>query len=227
MQTYLITGAAQGLGKALATNLVNRGHQVILLDKAKKALNHFYDELNSELVALYPMDLLGANIDHYKELQEILSKEYGQLNGVFLCAKVLPAFSAIDNFDYKQWYEVMHTNLDANFHMTQTMLPLLIEAKNGKLVAILDQDVEAHPAYYGAYGVAKAGLEQLMVTVGVETTNADVDIYTAKLESFSSEARNRLFPGQDPTNLPTAADMAERILGAILDAKAHKTIQKR
>jgi len=36
MYTYLITGAAQGLGKALSTQLVQLGHQVILLDKNQK-----------------------------------------------------------------------------------------------------------------------------------------------------------------------------------------------
>jgi len=225
MQTYLITGAAQGLGKALTTELVNRGHQVILLDKEIKALNALYDELNSDLIALYPMDLLGANIDHHKALQETISKEYGQLDGVILNAAILPAFTPINNFDYMQWYEVMHTNLNANFHIIQNTLPLLSQVQNGKLLAVLDENVSKHPAYYGAYGVAKAGLEQLMITVGAEHTNTNLDVYTAKLETFATEARGRLFPGENPMKLPSPASMAERILGCLLDNKEHASIQ--
>jgi len=226
MQTYLITGAAQGLGKALTIELVNRGHQVILLDKEKKALNHLYDELNSELVALYPMDLLGANLDHYKEMEETLTTEYGQLDGVFLNAGILPAFTPIEHFDYMQWYEVLHTNLNANFHIIQNTLSLLRASENGKLLAVLDENITEHPAYYGAYGVSKAGLEQLMLTFGAELTNTPIDVYTAKLETFATEARGRLFPGENPMDLPQVGPIAKRVAAAVLDNESHESIQK-
>ncbi len=225
MQTYLITGAAQGLGKALSRQLVEKGHQVILLDKELKALNALYDELNSDLVALYPMDLLGANIDHYQALQNTITEEYGQLNGVILNAAILPAFTPIENFDYMQWYEVLHTNLNANFHLIQSTLGLLRKPKKGKLLAVLDQNIDLHPAYYGAYGVAKAGLEQLMVTVAAEHKNTDLDLYNAKLETFATESRGRLFPGENPLDLPSVECMAKRILASLLEDKTHPTIQ--
>ncbi|MGM0541314.1 MAG: SDR family NAD(P)-dependent oxidoreductase [Pseudomonadota bacterium] len=225
MQTYLITGAAQGLGKALSRQLVEKGHQVILLDKELKALNALYDELDSDLIALYPMDLLGANIDHYQALQETITEEYGQLNGVILNAAILPAFTPIENFDYMQWYEVLHTNLNANLHLIQNTLGLLKKSENGKLLAVLDQSIDLHPAYYGAYGVAKAGLEQLITTLAAEHKNTDLDIYTAKLEAFATEARGRLFPGENPLDLISAENMAERILESILNAKEHPSIR--
>ncbi len=225
MQTYLITGAAQGLGKALSRQLVEKGHQVILLDKELKALNALYDELNSDLVALYPLDLLGANIDHYQALQDTISEEYGQLKGVILNAVILPAFTPLEQFDYMQWYEVLHTNLNANFHLIQNTLGLLKKTDNGKLLAILDENIHQHPAYYGAYGVAKAGLEQLMITVAAEHKNTNLDVYNAKLETFATESRGRLFPGENPLDLISAEEMAERILESLLNAKEHPSIQ--
>ena len=225
MQTYLITGAAQGLGKVLSKQLVAKGHQVILLDKELKALNALYDELNSNLVALYPIDLLGANIDHYQALENTIAEEYGQLNGVILNAAILPAFTPIENFEYMQWYEVLHTNLNANFHLIQHTLTLLKKAKNSILLAVLDENIDLHPAYYGAYGVAKAGLKQLMITVAAEHKNNDLNVYNATLETFATEARGRLFPGENPLDLITAESMAERILESLLNAKEHPSIR--
>ncbi|WP_019556291.1 SDR family NAD(P)-dependent oxidoreductase [Thiomicrorhabdus arctica] len=225
MQTYLVTGAAQGLGKALSTQLVEKGHQVILLDKELKALNALYDELNSDLVALYPIDLLGANIDHYQALQDTITEEYGQLDGVILNAAILPAFTPLEQFDYMQWYEVLHTNLNANFHLIQNTLELLKKSDNGKLLAVLDQNINLYPAYYGAYGVAKAGLEQLMITVATEHKNTNLEVYNAKLEAFATESRGRLFPGENPLNLPSAERIAKRILAHLLEDKTHPTIQ--
>ncbi|QCU90101.1 SDR family NAD(P)-dependent oxidoreductase [Thiomicrorhabdus sediminis] len=222
MKTYLITGAAQGLGKALANALIQANHQVILLDKELKRLNAFYDEIaasdmNIDLVALYPMDLLGANIENYKEFHNILKQEYGQLDGVFLNAAILPAFTPIEHFDYTQWYEVLHTNLNANFHLIQQTLPLLRNAENGALVAIGDNNINKHPAYYGAYGVAKAGLKQLMTSTAYENRNSGINCYFAELESFATEARGRLFPGENPNDLNQVEDIAEFILGTILE----------
>lgn len=222
MQTYLITGAAQGLGNALARELIKQNHQVILLDKELKRLNAFYDEiaeseLDINLVALYPMDLLGANIDDYQALNTNLAKEYSHIDGVFLNAAILPAFTPIEHFDYMQWYEVLHTNLNANFHLIQQTLPLLADAEDGKLVAITDNCVKEHPAYYGAYGVAKAGLEQLMKTVAQETKQTTTHCYLANLEAFATEARGRLFPGENPTELISAEDMTCFILDSVFD----------
>ncbi|BCN93342.1 short-chain dehydrogenase [Thiomicrorhabdus immobilis] len=222
MQTYLITGAAQGLGNALARQLIKLNHQVILLDKELKRLNAFYDEIaqsefDINLVALYPMDLLGANIDDYKALTENLANEYGQIDGVFLNAAILPAFTPIEHFDYMQWYEVLHTNLNANFHLIQQTLPLLSLSNEGKIIAITDNNITEHPAYYGAYGVAKAGLEQLIKTVAAETKQTSSHCYIAKLETFATESRGRLFPGENPTELTSAEDMASFILDSVFD----------
>ena len=226
MSAYLITGAAMGLGRALTFKLVEAGHEVILLDKELKALNNLYDELDSNLVALYPMDLLGATIDDYKTLQAVLTENYGALDGVFLNAAILPAFTPIEHFDYMQWYEVMHTNLNANFHLIQMTLPLLNNAASGKLVAITDENVKRNPAYYGAYGVAKAGLEQLMKTVAAENRERAADCYVAKLKTFATETRGRLFPGENPTELPQAEDMADHLLDIVLHGLNAELVHK-
>ncbi len=220
MKTYLITGAAMGLGRELSKQLVESGNQVILLDKEMKALNHLYDELNSDLVALYPMDLLGANIDNYNELRKNLIEAYGHIDGVFLNAAILPAFTPIEHFDYSQWYEVLHTNLNANFHLIQQGIALMKTNENGKLIAVTDQNIAKHPAYYGAYGVAKAGLTQLMETVAAETRKSGLKCYIANLNTFATESRGRLFPGENPTALPQTEDVASFILNAIFETES-------
>lgn len=225
MQTYLITGAAEGLGRSLAIELVQKKHQVILLDKNLKALNALYDELNSDLVALYPIDLLGATRDDYETLQDTIRSEYTQLDGVILNAATLPAFTQIDHIDCLQWYEILQVNLNANFHLIQNTLPLLATSKNGKLLAVLDKSLKEHPAYYGAYGISKAALEQLIITTAAEQKNNNIDVYTATLEPFATSNRGRLFPGENPMKLPSPTQMANRILEQLLDNKTHPSIQ--
>jgi NAD(P)-dependent dehydrogenase (short-subunit alcohol dehydrogenase family) len=160
MKTYLITGASQGLGRNLSLALATDNNKLILLDKDLITLNKLYDELennNCEIILL-PMDLLGANLDDYHKVKVNLLAEFKQLNAVFLNAAILPSCTPIEHFDSKQWYEVIHTNLNANFHLIQMCLELLCKTKNAKLIAMLDKNIKDQPAYYGAYAVAKAGL---------------------------------------------------------------------
>lgn len=231
MSIYLITGAAQGLGRSLSLALAKEDNQLILLDKDLKALNYLYDEINNtnELLAepaLYPMDLLGANIDHYQALTTTLEAEYGRLDGVFLNAATLPAFTPVEHFDYTQWYEVLHTNLNANFHLIQQTLPLLKQADKSVMVAVLDQNIEEHPAYYGAYGAAKAGLEQLMKTCAKENPETPVCFYNAKLEGFQSNTRSRQFPSENPATLPTSDAIAQQLLNVVLEGLTSESIEK-
>ncbi|QBZ83215.1 putative oxidoreductase YciK [Hydrogenovibrio crunogenus] len=231
MSIYLITGAAQGLGRSLSLALAKEDNQLILLDKDLKALNYLYDEINNtnELLAepaLYPMDLLGANIDHYQALTTTLEAEYGRLDGVFLNAATLPAFTPVEHFDYTQWYEVLHTNLNANFHLIQQTLPLLKQADKSVMVAVLDQNIEEHPAYYGAYGAAKAGLEQLMKTCAKENPETSVRFYNAKLEGFQSNTRSRQFPSENPATLPTSDAIAQQLLNVVLEGLTSESIEK-
>ncbi|MGC9387149.1 MAG: SDR family NAD(P)-dependent oxidoreductase [Hydrogenovibrio sp.] len=220
MSIYLITGAAEGLGRSLALALAQDDNQLILLDKNLGALNHLYDaivasETSRAEPALFPMDLLGANIDHYGQLQTALESEYGHLDGVFLNAAILPAFTPIEYFEFTQWYEVLHTNLNANFHLIQQTLPLLRAASAGQLVAMLDRNLEANPAYYGAYGVAKAGLEQLMKTLATENQKDKIRFYSVKLGAFQSNTRSRQFPSENPDTIPTSQAIAIELLKAL------------
>ncbi|WP_321276473.1 SDR family NAD(P)-dependent oxidoreductase [Thiomicrorhabdus indica] len=215
MKTYLITGAAQGLGRTLTEQLYELGHQMILLDKDLQRLNALSDQLQQQeftgRLALYPLDLLGADLQNWEEFGQVIETEFGKLDGVFLNAAILPAFTPIEHFDTKQWYEVMHTNLNANFQLIQQTLPLLLKAK-GDLVAISDKDCFDKPAFYGAYGVAKAGLEQLIKSLANEHCEKCLHCYIARTPAFATEARGRLFPGENPMQLPQTSEIAAELL---------------
>ncbi|SFR49786.1 SDR family NAD(P)-dependent oxidoreductase [Thiomicrospira sp. ALE5] len=217
-KTFLITGAAHGLGQALAKALHQQNHQLILIDKELKALNQLYDELAADNwgnVYLFPMDLAGSAQDEFMQLESGLA-EFKQLDGVFLNAGILPALTPIEHFDPLQWYEVMQTNLNANFHLIQSCLPKLTAGHDKDnqawLVAISDQAVQKPNAYYGAYAVAKAGLEQLIKLTAIE--NPAIKAIIAQLPPLAGHFRSKLFPGEPPCQNETVESAAERIVNA-------------
>lgn len=231
MKTILITGAAQGLGRALVQQLAGEQNQLILLDKDKKALEGLYDEIVTQECepALYPLDLQGASPDDYAQLHDVIQENYGQLDSVFLAAASLPGFTQIEHFESVQWYEVLQVNLNANFHIIHNLLGLLEEASNthtAQIVAILDIEIEKHPAYYGAYGAAKAALEQILITLAAEKKHSNIDFYTAKLEAFQSNTRSRQFPSENPNSLPRPEAIAEHLCDIVFNGLNAENINK-
>ncbi|KUJ72050.1 SDR family NAD(P)-dependent oxidoreductase [Thiomicrospira sp. WB1] len=220
MSAILITGAAQGLGRSLAlalANTLNTPTDLVLLDKDQKALNLLYDELislNSTQVepALYPMDLSGAEPRHFQQLAQALH-ELGGVDSVWLNAAELPAFTPIAHFDEAQWLQLLQTNLTANFYLMKALLPVLND--NADLITILDQQTGQNPAYYGAYGVAKAGLAQLMTTVAAEHSDQNWHFYQAWLPAFQSNTRSRQFPSENPATLPHHEQIANELMAAL------------
>lgn len=220
MAVYLITGAAQGLGRAFATSLAKQDQaQLILLDKDMRGLNSLVETLENQCeVALFPMDLLGATPEDYELLYRTIKDNYPQLDAVFLNAVAFQGFTPLINLNFESWYEVLHTNLNANFHLTQSLLPLLKQSDDAKLVAIIDLEVENHPAYYGAYGVAKAGLEQMMKTLAAEHKSSEsLHFYNAKLNAFQSNMRSKHFPSENPNSLPSAQSIADNLVEIVLN----------
>lgn len=224
-KTFLITGAANGLGRALAQQLHSQQHQLILLDSDIKALNKLYDELDSDgwhNVFLFPMNLAGSAQAEFEQLAEGLAG-FEALDGLFLNAAILPALTPIEHFDPLQWYEVMQTNLNANFHLIQTCLAKLKTADQAWLVTVSDQAVQNNQPYYGAYAVAKAGLEQLTRLVVAE--NPTLKGVIARFTPLASHFRSKLYPGENPCQNEPLESAAERLLNACINQQTQQDIE--
>lgn len=216
--TILITGAANGFGAALTKTLISSDTQLILLDSDLTALNSLYDELDAQFpnqIFLYPMDLKGATPEDYQQLTTTINEQFGKLDGLYLNAAILPAFTPIEYFEEIQWYEVIQVNLNANFHLLHHLLPLLKQSQQSDVVAISDAAIDQHPAFYGAYGVAKAGLEQLIKTLAAENHNTSIRYHISKLPPFQSSLRTYLFPGDEIEKLPLPQEIAQQLIHTI------------
>lgn len=215
-QTYLITGAAHGLGREITLELAAQNHKLILLDKDQRALNQLYDELEEKHpensgVFLQPFDLTFANPDDYTTLTCGLNHQ-ARIDGVFLNAASLAGLTPLENLEPKDWYETLQTNLNANFHLIQASLEQLKES-NGFICAITDRFAKENPAYYGAYGVAKAGLEQLIKTLATE--QKDITTHLFELEPMQGHFRSKAYPSENPKTLKTYEETAKKILETI------------
>jgi len=197
----LITGAADGIGRALARSCAKHGATVIMLDRNVRGLEQAYDEILAAGLrepALYPLDLQGANPDDYATLAQTVEREFGRLHGLVHNAAFLGALIPLTHFDDELWYQVLQVNLNAPYLLTRACLDLMTRSGDDASIVFTSDAAGRHgKAYWGAYGVSKAGLENLM------------QILADELEANTPVRANSIDPGAVHTALREIAYPAE------------------
>ena len=204
----LITGAGDGIGRAVSLDCAKRGATIILLGKTIQKLEQVYDEIianGGPDPAIYPLDLQGASEDDYEDLRENIEKEFNHLDALLNNAGWLGASTPVEMYDTELWYKVLQTNLNAPFMLTKACIPLIKNSKQGAVVFTTDQKCSA---YWGAYGVAKAGMRAFMQILADELESKNICVNAFYPGPVYTSFRTRAFPAEDPRKLNKPEDVS-------------------
>jgi len=206
----LITGASDGIGRALALHAAELGAQVILHGRNVSKLETVYDEIEALDGAARPsiaaVDLATADSAAYQSLAENLEKEFGRLDGLVHNASILGDRFSIEQYDAATWQQVMHVNVTAAFVLTQVCLPMLNASQDASVVFTSSGVGRSGRAYWGAYSVSKfatEGLSQVLAdehrhgTMRVNCVNPGATRTNMRLEAFPAEDRDALKRPED------------------------------
>ena len=106
----LITGASDGIGRALARHTAELGARVVLHGRNVAKLEAVYDGIvaaGGPQPAIYPMDLEGATPDDYRDLAENVESQLGRLDGLLHNAGLLGSLTPIEHYDPVEWLRVI------------------------------------------------------------------------------------------------------------------------
>lgn len=215
-RVVLVTGAGDGIGRAVSLAAAAHGATVVLLGRTTRKLETVYDQIidaGGPKPGIYPMNLEGAVMKDYEELAATIEREFGRLDGLVHNAGILGSKSPIEHYDPMDWHRVMHVNLSAPFLLTRVCLPLLRKAPDASIVFVSSSVGRRGRAYWGAYAVSKFGLEGLMQVLADETE----DSQAMRCNSLNPGAtrtgmRRQAYPGEDPATLKTPDAVVEPFL---------------
>ncbi len=222
-KVVLITGAAEGFGRALSLAAAADGATVVLLDCQVRPLEKLYDEIVDNKYpqpAIYPLDMRGANEDDYRELARSVEKSLGGLDILVHNAAALKHLTPLQHHGLENWYEVLQVNLNAPFMLTRACLPLLTEtadrAGHGAVIFIDDDPGDSKTAYMGAYGVAKAGLMGLMRILANEVEeNTKLVVAGFDPGPLQTRLRARMFPMEQRIQVPEVESAVKPLLSLL------------
>lgn len=208
-RVILVTGASDGIGQALALALARQGATVALLGKQQRKLTRTYDRIvaaGGPQPALLPFNLETAAAPEYEALAQALEREFGRLDGLAHVAGILGDLSPVEQYDVPTWCKVLHVNLTAAFITTRTLLPLLRRSQDASIVFTSSTVGRTGRAYWGAYAVAKFGVEGLMQVLAHELSGTTrIRVNSVNPGPTRTAMRRQAYPAEDPATLPEPA----------------------
>lgn len=214
-RVILVTGASYGIGRSAALAYAREGATVILLGRTEDSLNTLYDEIEFEGLSqpvVVPFDLENAPEEAYFQLRDMIGNEFGRLDGLLLNAAQLGQRTPISNYNWQVWQKLMQVNVNSQFLMARTLLPLLEEASGDASILFTSSSVgRKGRAFWGAYAVSKFAVEGLMQTMADELENtSNVRVNSINPGGTRTHMRAEAYPAENPADVKEAEAMMEQ-----------------
>lgn len=216
-KVVLITGAAGGLGRAIAWAVAREGGSLVLSDLDEGALQAAAAEVRAASAGsatprpeleLLPGDASAADLGG--RLAERALKRFGRIDGFVPCAGVI-RFKPVLEIEPAQWDAIMQLNLRGTFFALQGVAAaMLARGCRGSLVTISSTSGEGARPDSADYGVSRAGINHFTRTFALKLAPAGIRV-------------NAVSPGVIDTAMWTQVD-CER--GAMLGLKPGELIRK-
>ena len=135
-KTAIITGAAQGIGKAIAMRFSKEGAVVVLLDTNKKKLDLTLSEIGSNAYGFQ------VDITNEKDVEKIINNvenSYGVIDILVNNAASTSKKEKITKISLKEWEKVLGVNINGTFIVTKSVLPGMISNGSGIIINIASQ----------------------------------------------------------------------------------------
>ncbi len=215
-RVIFITGAGSGLGRALAIETARAGASVILSGRNGAKLERVYDEieaLGKPQPAIAKLDLAAATAVEYDNLAKTIDGEFGKLDGLVHAAATLGDRTPLEQYDVPTWCKVLHVNLTAPFILSQVLLPNLRKSADASVIFVSSGVVKNPRAYWGAYAVAKSGLEAVRSMLSQELEGEEnIRVNSVNPGRMRTAMRAAAYPAEDPNTVPTPASVSGTFL---------------
>jgi 3-oxoacyl-[acyl-carrier protein] reductase len=214
----VVTGGAQGIGRAIVEALALSGARVAVcdlnLDRARETAAEF-DSSEHRCLAV------GVNVTEGKEVTAMADrvvKEWGRLD-ILVNNAGITRDGLLLRMKEEDWDLVLQVNLKGAFHCTKAVLPVMTKARRGRIVNIASIVGVMGNAGQVNYAASKAALIGFTKSVAREYASRGVTVNavapgfidTAMTQALSEEARERLLSQIPLARLGTPTDVAQAV----------------
>jgi NAD(P)-dependent dehydrogenase (short-subunit alcohol dehydrogenase family) len=229
-RVVMVTGAGDGIGRAVTLALASAGAEVILLGRTVRKLEAVHADigkLGKAEASIVPLDLERALAADYEAVAAAVETRYGRLDGLLHNAALLGTLTPIEQYDVPTFMRVMHVNVTAEFVLTQHLLPLLRASKDAAVLFTSSGVGNRGRAYWGAYSISKFAVEGMAQVLAQELeSTSSVRVNVIDPGKVRTSMRRQAYPSEAPESLPTPESLTATYLALLGPASRGVTGQR-
>jgi 3-oxoacyl-[acyl-carrier protein] reductase len=228
----LVTGAAQGIGKAVALLLARNGADIVVSDINPEKAEETANEIKS--IGRNALAIQGnvANWNDVERMVETILEKFAKID-ILVNNAGITRDKLILRMTEEDWDAVLDVNLKGTFHCTKAVVRHMAKQRSGKIVNIASVVGEMGNAGQANYSASKAGVIGLTKTVAREFAQRGINInaiapgyiqtpMTDALPEKAKEELKKLIPME---RLGKPEDVAEAVLFLVSEESSYITGQ--
>jgi 2-dehydro-3-deoxy-L-rhamnonate dehydrogenase (NAD+) len=170
-RSAVVTGGAQGFGKAISERFVQSGARVAIWDRDLPLAQKTAKALGGSVIALACDAAEPASV---AKARDATVEAHGGIDILINNAGIAGANAKVWETDVEEWRKVMRVNLDGPFVCSRAVVPLMIAKNYGRIVniaSIAGKEGNPNAAHYSA---SKAGVIALTKSLGKELAGYNI-----------------------------------------------------
>jgi 3-oxoacyl-[acyl-carrier protein] reductase len=208
----VVTGAARGVGEAIALRLASMGAYVLLVARSADKLNQVREQIVEAggAASVFPCDLMSASV--VAQLGETVTREHKRCDILVNNAAIGIDGKLLHEVTPDEWDLVFDTNLRGPYLMIRALAPLMIAARSGHIINISSLAGRNPLPKGAAYAASKWGLNGLTYSVAEELRQYNIRVSAIAPGSintdFNDHSGRGAASGKDPKKKLKPEDIA-------------------
>jgi NAD(P)-dependent dehydrogenase (short-subunit alcohol dehydrogenase family) len=190
----MITGASQGLGRALALAYAKEGASIVINSRSEESIRPVAEAAEGAEVLSLAADV--SNSADVRRLVEAAIQRFGKIDVLVNNAGILGPRVAILDFPEDEWRRVIEANLTGPFLVSKAVVEHMPEG--GSIVNVVSGVSVEGRAKWGAYSVSKFGVEGLTQILAAELKERGIRVNAVDPGGMRTEMRAAAYPEEDP-----------------------------
>ncbi|MGW7073520.1 SDR family NAD(P)-dependent oxidoreductase [Streptomyces sp. NPDC054855] len=169
-QHVVVTGAASGIGRAVASRIVREGGRVVAVDISADGLAALATDLGEALVPV------TADITEPVSAEAIVAAAAGRVDALANVAGVMDNDAAVHEVDDTTWERVLRINVEGPMRLMRAVVPGMLAAGGGRIVNVVSEAALRGSAAGAAYTTSKHALVGLTMSSAYQYAGTGVQI---------------------------------------------------
>jgi len=174
-QVAVITGAGQGIGKAIAHLFAEEGADIVAADINLETARKTADEVMSAGRRSLALEVDVTDEKEVQEMADATIREFAKIEILVNNAGMAKTIRFLDMTE-ELWDKMMEVNLKSVFLCSKAVLPHMLKRKKGRIINMSSKAGKVPTTWFAAYCAAKAGVIALTQSLALDVAGDGINV---------------------------------------------------